>query len=113
MRSLQPIPVIAIALFAVATGCSQKSSTSEGGDSAVATPAVTLVNSVCPMKGEPVDKTVTVEWNGKTVGFCCADCIPGWNELSDEEKEAKLAAAAEQGAAEHKHDQESDSPVTE
>ena len=52
-----------------------------------------LVNETCPLMGGDVDPEVTTEWNGETVGFCCAQCIPEWNELTDEQKAEKLAAA--------------------
>lgn len=32
-------------------------------------------NSVCPVKGNPVEEdTPTVEYNGKVYGFCCPGC---------------------------------------
>jgi YHS domain-containing protein len=32
-------------------------------------------NSVCPVRGEKVDKDIqTVEYNGKYYGFCCGGC---------------------------------------
>ncbi|MCL4550006.1 MAG: YHS domain-containing protein [Bacteroidetes bacterium] len=32
-------------------------------------------NKVCPVMGEDVDQQVqTVEYNGKTIGFCCKGC---------------------------------------
>lgn len=52
------------------------------------------VNAMCPMMGEAVtDDGGRVEWEGKTVGFCCEGCIEGWNKLSDEQKKTKLAGA--------------------
>ena len=34
------------------------------------------VNQNCPVTGEKVDPTVqTAQYKGKTVGFCCADCV--------------------------------------
>jgi Cu+-exporting ATPase len=32
-------------------------------------------NPVCPVTGEPVDPAVHVEHAGKTVYFCCRDCV--------------------------------------
>jgi Cu+-exporting ATPase len=35
-----------------------------------------ISNSVCPVMGKPVDKTVTtVSYKGKVYGFCCKSCI--------------------------------------
>ena len=58
----------------------------------MSTPVV-MVNQTCPLMGGDVDPAITTEWNGKTVGFCCAKCIPEWNEMTEEQKAEKLAAA--------------------
>ncbi len=29
----------------------------------------------CPVTGEPVDATITTNWKGKTVKFCCSSCV--------------------------------------
>ena len=54
---------------------------------------VKIVNAKCPIMGNKAGTTTTVEWNGKTVGFCCPPCVPKWNALSEVEKAKKLAAA--------------------
>lgn len=66
--------------------------------------------------GGPIDEAVTVQWDGKTVAFCCADCIPAWNKLSDEEKAAKLAESDQAESGDHSmtdHDQMHDSTSAE
>lgn len=61
-------------------------------------PAVgAAVNTRCPIMGGKVDpKTVpaslTRQYKGKTIGFCCGGCPPQWDKLSDEEKDKKLEA---------------------
>ena len=48
-------------------------------------------NTHCPIMGHEVaDDGGRVEYDGKTVGFCCPKCIPKWNALSDEDKVAQL-----------------------
>lgn len=42
------------------------------------------------MMGEDADPKITVDYKGGKVAFCCKDCIPEWNALSDAEKAAKL-----------------------
>ena len=32
------------------------------------------VNAVCPVTDEPMDPKNTVQYKGKTIAFCCADC---------------------------------------
>ena len=59
------------------------------------------------------------DWNGKTVGFCCPECIDAFAEMSDEEKTEALADAdgttddhGEHDHGEHSHgdsDESSDS----
>jgi hypothetical protein len=50
------------------------------------------VNDVCPMSGRPVDPNgATVEYHGKTVGFCSDGCVSPWDKMTDDEKAAFLA----------------------
>ncbi len=46
------------------------------------------------MGGEVTDDGGSVDWDGKTVGFCCPGCVDDWNDLSDDDKSAKLASAS-------------------
>jgi hypothetical protein len=41
----------------------------------------------------PEKDAATVAYKGKTVGFCCADCIDGWEKMSDAKKDKMLAEA--------------------
>lgn len=55
------------------------------------------VNTTCPIMGGKVDpknvpSNLTRQYNGQTVGFCCAACPPAWDKLSDEQKAQKLQA---------------------
>lgn len=62
------------------------------------------VNDHCPIMGGDVTAAGgTIDWNGKTVGFCCPQCIDKWKALSDEEKAEALAHAGEEDS-EHDHD---------
>jgi hypothetical protein len=67
-------------------------------------PAAKAVNTVCPIEGGKVDPAkvpaeLTREFKGQKVGFCCPDCLPVWDKLSDAEKEAKLAAVVKPAAS--------------
>jgi hypothetical protein len=77
-------------------------------DSATSGEAImTAVNAYCPiMGGEVTEEGGLTQWNGKAIGFCCAPCIEEWNELSDEEKEAKLKKynSGEDAGHDHDHD---------
>jgi len=77
---------LALAFFSMAiAGCA------DGGG---ATSTVTAAeNAVCPCMGGEVDGTTSVEWDGKTIGFCCPPCIDSWNEMTDDERTAALEEA--------------------
>ncbi|RCS47680.1 hypothetical protein DTL42_14270 [Bremerella cremea] len=55
------------------------------------------------MGGEVVADGGRTEWNGTTVGFCCPDCLPKWDALSDEETTEKLASAGHDHADTRPH----------
>ncbi len=60
-------------------------------------PGWKVVNDVCPIMGTKIDPTkvpdaLTREYKGQKVGFCCSDCPPAWDALSDAQKDAKLRA---------------------
>jgi hypothetical protein len=40
-----------------------------------------------------VPASLTRQFEGKTVGFCCEMCPPAWDKLSDADKAKKLQAA--------------------
>jgi len=61
-------------------------SVAHGADAAPATqPAVDPkpVNTKCPVNGEDVDPKITVVYDGKTIGFCCQDCVKSFNKNPD------------------------------
>ena len=111
MRSLMSVPLLVSALLFA--GCTQQPAANTAdnkpttGQSAVAA----VVNSHCPvMGGEVTEDGGTVEWNGRTVGFCCPDCIEEFEALSDEEKEAALAKADDEHQGhDHGNDSEEES----
>lgn len=49
-----------------------------------------ILNTICPIQGEPIDPAITVDYEGKKVAFCCKECIPEWNKLTAAEKVANL-----------------------
>ncbi len=77
---------IIVATALTTWGCSTSTSTS--------TPTTEPVNAHCPIMGGEVQADGgTAVWNEQTIGFCCPECIPAWNRLTDEEKAAKLEQA--------------------
>lgn len=54
-----------------------------------------IINKTCPVSGKAVNPAATVEFQGKTVGFCCNGCPAKWASKPDAEKVAYLATFAE------------------
>ncbi len=61
----------------IALGLGFASWTLSASGAGPATTQAAAVNQQCPVSGDPVDpKAPTVEYKGKTIGFCCESCIP-------------------------------------
>jgi hypothetical protein len=56
------------------------------------------VNSTCPISGQAVDGTTTVEHAGKKIGVCCAKCQAAVAAWSAEQKDTYLAKVSAQAA---------------
>lgn len=82
--------VIAAAGSFALVGCSKEESGTAATEGNASTVVKVGFNSVCPFTGEDVDSTTTVEFGGKTVGLCCADCLEKWNGLTDEERRGTI-----------------------
>ena len=60
---------------------------------------IAVVNAKCPVMpahavaGKMASPECVVEYKGKKVGFCCDDCVPQWEAMSEAEKAAALAKA--------------------
>lgn len=78
MRSIKAVAAIVagLALSAIVvaeTGDKPASPTTAPTTQAAAAP----INKFCPLNPEnTVDPAVTTVYDGKTIGFCCPDCIP-------------------------------------
>lgn len=63
-------------------------------------PATKVVNARCPIMGGAIDSakvpaSLTREYNGQKVGFCCGGCPAQWDKLTTAEKDAKLKKASD------------------
>ncbi len=87
-RMLVVVAAGAIALISVA-GCNNNKKTAEAQSSA----AVKTVNTTCPYTGEDVDPSVTAQYKGRTVAFCCPGCKGKWAKATDAQRDAMLAKA--------------------
>ncbi len=109
MRSFMSSAALLLTLSAAIVGCSDSAQTTvtpDVADPVDATP-VHFANEKCPIMGGKPTAELTVEYDGKTIGFCCDGCPEKWAELSDEqkaEKFAKVDAHAGGESAEDDHD---------
>jgi hypothetical protein len=94
MSRLAVSVVTVAAAFMVGCNSTQKSATSSTAETKVVDTSKPI-NGSCPISSAKLDGAapVTVAYQDKTVGFCCAGCVGKWTKLSDTEKNAKLAAA--------------------
>ena len=65
-----------------------------------------FVNSKCPIWGTPIEpdkvtKDLIRDYKDQKVAFCCKECPPVWDKLTDAEKDAKLAKAKPKPAEGH------------
>jgi hypothetical protein len=95
LRSLALPALVSVALF---LGACHSDSKAQPKTAPATTKATTgsmgVVNSKCPMKGEPIEKgDPTMDYKGQKVAFCCTGCMGKFAKLSDADKDAKLAAA--------------------
>lgn len=57
-------------------------------------PGIKAVNTTCPIvDADGADESVTADWNGKTIAFCCPTCLRKFNRMTATEKDAVLVKA--------------------
>lgn len=97
--SAMPVALLLACVLVVGlTACAEK----QPADAPVAK-TVSCVNGTCPIMGSAIDPakvpvSLTRDFKGQKVGFCCAGCPDSWDKLTDEEKTAKLATAMAKAA---------------
>jgi len=99
------IPILAIAVVAVPLTAAFGASPQARSSAQDAKPATTPINDMCPVGKEPIVATAgTIEYKGKTLGFCCPSCakeFTAWTE-ADKDKFVALAMIGEEpGQEEH------------
>jgi len=81
-RTMTGLGLLTVAGLLTLTGCAttDKADVSSGA-----------VNDICPISGRRIDANgPTVEFQGKTVGFCTSGCVSPWDKMSYAEKNAFL-----------------------
>lgn len=86
MKSLSTVILAAVLLSVGACQSQQKADTG-----AKASPGV--LNTRCPVAGETPDPSITADYKGGKVAFCCKGCMNKWNAKSDADKAALLEKA--------------------
>lgn len=106
------VSVLGLGLALIAGGCNEGgccgSMASSGGgsqschgtdassSSGTSQSSAKVVNTRCPIMGSAINPakvpdSLTREYKGQKIGFCCTGCPAAWDRLSDADKDAKLA----------------------
>lgn len=51
------------------------------------------VNTICPIGGHAAENMIHVAYSGKTIAFCCSDCVDAFNAMDTKGKDDVLATA--------------------
>jgi YHS domain-containing protein len=81
------ILVLSLAPFAMTAGCHSHGHCDSGtsGTTNSTAPAIST-NTRCPIDSRPVDTAYTAVYDGKTVGFCCHDCMDKWSHSGSQDQ---------------------------
>ncbi|MDO8349229.1 MAG: hypothetical protein Q7T30_03260 [Planctomycetota bacterium] len=56
-------------------------------------PAKPMMNTACPVSGEPASADHTVDYRGMKLGFCCDKCITKWNGMDEASQKTAFDAS--------------------
>lgn len=68
------LTIVGLLVIAPFAAFAQTSAPTSQPASAPASPEA-MMNTVCPVMHEPVNPNIHIQYQGRTVGFCCRDCI--------------------------------------
>ena len=93
MKTFGWIACCAVVLAFGVGGCGKKEPASGGAGTTIAPAPGTTVDAViaqktCPVMGNPINKDIYVDYNGRRIYFCCNMCPPVFNK--DPEKYIKI-----------------------
>jgi hypothetical protein len=77
------ITLASIALLSVSCNRDQTTATGDATDTTAETAAIAYPLEVCIVSGEPLGsmgEPVTIVHEGRQIKFCCAECLPAFNE---------------------------------
>ena len=84
----------AVTAPAETTASADSEGTADTADAGSEEVILVTVNANCPMNKEGGTDGASVEFDGKTVGFCCEKCMAAFAEKTDAEKTELVAAVA-------------------
>lgn len=87
---LAMLGVVGLALVCSLGGCKSEQKT----EASKQAPAAMSINKTCPIGGHKADGTTTVTYKGKTIGFCCEDCVTEFGKMTEAQKDEVLAKAS-------------------
>ena len=94
MNTVKLLALPALALAAALAGCKTTEENCVAAPAAGNHPGKTAVNTVCPVQSsDAADESVTVNYKGKTIAFCCKGCVTKFNAMDAAGKDAILAKA--------------------
>ena len=94
MNAGKILALSALTLAASLAGCKATEEQCVAAPAAGNHPGKVAVNTVCPvMPTDAADETVTVDYKGKKIAFCCAGCVKKFNAMDEKGKDAILAKA--------------------
>jgi YHS domain-containing protein len=77
--------LVVTSLFFVAACSSTSNSTATNGKA---------MNATCPVSGKAIDGDSPVTtFDGKTIGFCCNNCVSKFNGMPNADKQAKITGS--------------------
>ena len=81
------VPMVAAAALFTVGGCS----CCDKDAAAAASPG--MMNTTCPYSGKTANASITADYQGGKVGFCCAGCKEHWGKDDDTARAALLSKA--------------------
>lgn len=94
MRFVTVGTLIVASGLCVFAGCASKTEQCVVAPETGNKPGKVAVNTVCPIaKDDAADESVTVNYKGKTIAFCCKDCVRKFNAMDAKGKDEVLAFA--------------------
>jgi hypothetical protein len=89
-RPILRLSAAALLVAAALTGCANNHK-DHASASAPAAGTMTMANTKCPYSNEPVNPSITSDYKGQKVGFCCAGCKGKWDGSTDAKRAEILA----------------------